>query len=142
MTPSFYQVGLHGNGRKYTAFTIQGEVYEFLRVPFGTEVSTSALLRALKRIIRHLKFVLNFVDDILILSETFNEHLEHLEILFKKLNDNGVTLNFMKTKFAKSEAEFLGYIITQNGLKEDPEKLERIKKAAQSTSTAVSTRIL
>ena len=128
LTSSFWQIKLAEEHRKYTAFIINGKLYEFCVVPFGLKVSTSALLRALDIILDELKYILRFVDDMLCLSESYEEHLYQLETLFKKLIDCGITLNFNKCEFAQIEVKFFGNILTPKGITQDPEKLEKIKQ--------------
>ena len=106
---------------------INGRVYEFCVVPFGLKVSTPALLRALDNKLEDLTFLLRFVDDMLCLSTNIQEHFEHLEILLQRLIDCNITLNFAKCKFVQKEVKFLGHIISEKGITQDPEKLDKIK---------------
>lgn len=124
---SFWQVKLADEYKKYTAFQIFGEVYQFKVMPFGTKVSSAALKRGLIHAFGYLKFLLNYVDDNTCLSRTFEEHLEHLEILFCRCERFNITLNFYKCNFCVEQIEFLGYILTAEGLKIDPKKTEKIK---------------
>ena len=122
LTSSFWQIKLAEIYRKYTSFIVNGKVYEFCVVPFGLKVSTSAFLRTLDIILDELKYILRFVDDMLCLSQNYEEHLYQLEILFKKLIKCGTTLNFKKCEFAQVEVKFLGNILTPKGITQDPEK--------------------
>ena len=72
LTASFWQIKLAEKDRKYTAFMVNGKVYEFKVVPFGLKIATSALLRALDLSLSNLKFILRFVDDMLVLSKNFD----------------------------------------------------------------------
>ena len=127
LTSSFWQISLEEKHRKYTAFLINGHVYEFCVVPFGLKVSTPALLRALDNKMEDLTFLLRFVDDMLCLSENLKQHFEQLDILLGRLTECGITLNFEKCKFAQTEAKFLGHILTPEGIKQDPKKVEKIE---------------
>ena len=60
----------------------------------------------------NLDFLTIYVDDILIASRTFEEHVEHLEYVLEKLYQGGLTLNWDKSKFLQTEIHFLGFIIT------------------------------
>ena len=57
-----------------------------------------------------------YVDDILIASRTFEEHVEHLEYVLEKLYQGGLTVNWDKSKFLQTEIHFLGFIITPTGI--------------------------
>lgn len=127
LTSSFWQINLAEPYRKYTAFMVNGRVYEFCVIPFGLKVSTPALLRALDLKLEDLTFILRFVDDMLCLSTDIEEHFAHLNTLLERLIECGITLNFSKCKFAQTEAKFLGHILTPEGIKQDPEKLDKIR---------------
>ena len=71
-------------------------------------------------------FVSVFVDDILIISKSFKEHLHHLDIVFCKLRDANLALNLDKCEFGKSQIKFLGHIISADGVSTDPEKIQAI----------------
>ena len=68
-----------------------------------------------------------YVDDLLIFSKTEDEHLEHLTILFERLNEHGLTINLKKCKFGRKEIKFLGHIITTEGVQPASEKIEAIQ---------------
>ena len=69
-----------------------------------------------------------YVDDILIASRTFTEHLEHIEYVLDKLQKGGLTVNWDKSKFLQTEIHFLGFIITQEGILANPDKVEAIMR--------------
>jgi hypothetical protein len=71
-------------------------------------------------------FVLAYVDDILVYSRTFEEHLHHLDIVIGKLTHAGFTLNITKCKFCIKEIKFLGHVISQAGVAADPARIEAI----------------
>ena len=142
MTASFWQIKLAEESKKYTAFIVNGKVYEFNVVPFGLKISTAALLRALDVALNKLKFILQFVDDLLCVSSNFKLHLQHLEKLFQTLIKYNITLNFEKTNFAKKEAKFLGHILSEDGIKQDPKKFEKIKNFPKTTKYKTTTNFL
>ncbi|KAF2889992.1 hypothetical protein ILUMI_16181, partial [Ignelater luminosus] len=74
-----------------------------------------------------LQFVTAYVDDMLIISEDSDMHLIHVERLFCRLQEAGITVKLKKSKFACSEIEFLGHIIKPNGISMDPKRIEAIK---------------
>lgn len=90
-------------------------------------MSTAALRRATDPILEGLTFVADFVDDWICRSRDFDEHLRHLGILFSRVLDEGITLNFDKIKFFQVELKFLRHILTIHGLRPDPDKIESIK---------------
>lgn len=74
-----------------------------------------------------MKAILKFIDDLLCLTKTFKEHLKALEELFLFLIENNIKLNFEKSNFVQQELKFLGHILTCDGLKQDPDKTEKIR---------------
>jgi hypothetical protein len=66
-----------------------------------------------------------YLDDIIIYSETFGQHLEHLQVIFDQLKDAGLKLNLNKCVFVKEELEFLGHIVCNKGIQTDPAKYKK-----------------
>ena len=127
MTSSFWQVPLENNSKQYTAFQHRGKSYEFNVVPFGLKTSTAALVRGLDKALQGIgDHIISFVDDTLITSESTQQHLEHLEEILTRLERNNLTLNLNKSHFFKKETKFLGFILTTDGIKPDPDKIQGI----------------
>jgi hypothetical protein len=128
LNSAFLQVELHEDSRKYTAFLYDSVVYRYKRVPYGFKNSLPAFMRALRLSLGegNESFVLAYVDDILVYSRTFEEHLHHLDIVIGKLTHAGFTLNITKCKFCIREIKFLGHVISQAGVAADPARIEDI----------------
>uniref|UniRef100_A0ABD2X093 RNA-directed DNA polymerase n=1 Tax=Trichogramma kaykai TaxID=54128 RepID=A0ABD2X093_9HYME len=128
LTSSFYQVALAEDSKKYCAFMFEGKVYEFNVVPFGLKVSSSALIRGLDTAITGMgNHLLNFVDDMLIISRNEEEHLAHVNELLESLDKHNITLKFKKSEFFKKEVEFLGFTLTKEGIRPQSNKIDLIK---------------
>lgn len=128
LTSSFWQIPLKEESKKVTAFRVEGQCFEFNVTPFGLKTSSAALIRGLRVVLQGLSdYVINFVDDLLVISRSFEEHLEHLENLFIRFRENNMTLSFKKSNFAKKETEFLGHVLSADGLKPQPDKIQIIK---------------
>lgn len=133
---SFWQVELHPSCRQYTAFLCFGVCYQFRKLPFGLNVSSSAFIRALNSILPDdlKERITSYVDDILIAEESWAEHNRILNSLLKVFNEYGVTVNLEKSEFGKSKIKFLGHIISPVGIEPDPEKLEAIRSFPAPTN--------
>ena len=125
---SFWQIPLSEQSRKYTAFSHRGRCYEFCVTPFGLRTSTASLVRGLGPILKGLDNTINFVDDLLCMSEDFDQHLDNLDELFTRFEKHGLTLNLEKSQFLRSKVTFLGHILTTEGIRPDPEKIRAIKE--------------
>lgn len=128
LTKSFHQVKLSPDSCKYTAFQFEGRMFEFSRLPFGLKVSLAGLSRGLSQILGELgSKVRPYVDDLLVMSETLQEHVDLLKRLFEVLHQAGVTLNLEKCNFFKESLEYVGFILTTDGLKPQDSKLDAIR---------------
>ena len=126
----YLQIPLAKSSRPLTAFLHDGTLYQYTVVPFGVKDSGCAFIKALKMAlgIELEDFVTAYVDDLLIASRSFDEHVEHLTRLFKKLIRAGMTLSLKKSLFFRKEVPFLGFILSSTGVRADPEKLRVIEE--------------
>jgi hypothetical protein len=124
----FWQIKMHPDSVNKTAFYANGNLYEWLVMPFGLKNAPATFVSLMNRVLEGyiLKFCFVYVDDIIVFSKTFEEHLEHLNLIFKRLEEAGLTINADKSHFCKREITFLGHVITQNGLVKQPEKVRAI----------------
>lgn len=126
----YWQVPLEFRARQYTAFLHEGHLYQFTRIPFGLKTAGSGFIRALNLSLgQELSEVIScYVDDILIASASFEEHIEHLSRLFERLKNSGFTISFKKSSFFCDEVSFLGFKLSPDGIRADPEKLAIISE--------------
>ena len=141
----YFQVRLDEESIPKTAFSVpSGGHYEFVKLPFGL-CNAPATFQAFMNyaFAEHMyKFIMCYLDDGLIYSKTYKEHLEHLRIVFDILRQAGVTINVSKSKFCTQETKFLGHIITPEGLMKDPEKVQGIRDFAVPTDVKAVQRFL
>lgn len=126
----FWQVPLHPDDRKYTAFLYKGKSYQFKVLPFGLTNSVGEFCRAVEASLglELATIVHAYVDDLVIVSSSFDEHFEVLERLFSRLRAVGLTLKLSKSRFLRKEVRFLGFILSAEGIQPDPEKIDIIHK--------------
>ena len=129
LNSAYYQIPLSENCRKYTAFATDWNLYEFCRVPFGIAVGAQVLTRLLDKIFSDIKFnfVFNYLDDLVIYSETFEEHVEHLKEVLKRLQKAHLTVKLSKVKFVSRQLSFLGHIISPSGITIDQDRTLAIR---------------
>lgn len=126
---AYHHVKLSKESRKYTGFRFLAQTYQYKRNPFGTKSSGGAFIRGFeKNIDEELKGVIVIdIDDLVVMSESYEEHLVHLEKVFMNLDRMGIRLNIHKCKFAEGEVKFLGHNITQGKIKMIQETIKNIK---------------
>ena len=102
-----------------TAFRCHYGHFEFLVMPFGLPNAPDTFQACMNRIFfKHIRrFVLVFFDDILIYSKTWEEHLQHLEVVLKTLQEQPFFAKMSKCEFGMKELLYLGHIIVQDGVK-------------------------
>lgn len=129
LSDAFWQVRLNQESRKKTAFNVPGRGhFQFVRLPFGLCNSAQTLCKALDKCIgTDLEpDVFVYIDDIIIVSDSFPRHIYLLHEVAKRLKAHGFTISSEKSKFCVKQLKYLGYILDENGLKMDPEKISPI----------------
>lgn len=115
------------NDIEKTAVITPFGLFEFLRMPFGLRNAAQTFQRFMHHtVLEGLDFLFNFADDIIISSENEDEHKLHLEQVFERFNQFGITINFSKCIFGKKEVEFLGYSVSTEGIKPLEDKVKAI----------------
>lgn len=104
------------------------KVYRFKVLRFDITTAVASFTRAMSLILGEgfQTFVLPYVDDLLIYSETFEEHILHLDQVFSRLAEAGMTLKFSKFNFIPEELPFLGYLLNGQGVRPDPNRVEAL----------------
>nr|GEU41945.1 putative reverse transcriptase domain-containing protein [Tanacetum cinerariifolium] len=113
-----------------TAFRTRYGHYEFLVMPFCLTNAPTVFMDLMNRIFHEYldKFVIVFIDDILVYSKTKEEHEEHLRIVLGTLRQEKLYAKFSKCKFWLGQVVFLGHIVSADGITMDPAKVEAITK--------------
>ncbi|XP_062714830.1 uncharacterized protein LOC134291298 [Aedes albopictus] len=130
LTSSYWQIPIKPGHRKYTGFLFETRSYVFNVLPFGLCTAVASFSRAMDVILgpEILEFIEKYLDDLLVKSSSFNEHLEHLRKLFTRLRNAGLTISASKSEFCKTRLKFLGHIVGQNGVSIDPDKVSAIQQ--------------
>ena len=97
-------------------------------MPFGLTNATSTFMRLMNEVLKSFlgKFLILYLDDILIFSKTKEEHLDHIRQVFQRLKEKKLLINLKKCSFMQEEIVYLGFVISTDGLKMDPEKVKAI----------------
>ena len=130
----YWLVPLTKDSKPITAFTVPGRgLFQFRVMPFGLHSAPATFQRLLDRIIgpdmEPRAFA--YLDDIIILGKTFEEHLDNLREVFRRLRHAKLILNAEKCEFGQKSLKYLGHIVTENGVQTDPEKVASIVQFPQ-----------
>ena len=100
----------------------------YFLVPFGLAQALTYFQALINKVLKELhKFAMAYLDDIIIFSKSEEEDLEHLRIIFQRLKAAGLKLKGSKYDFMKKHIQYLGHLISEEGIQPLPEKLESIK---------------
>lgn len=127
---AFWSIPIRKSDRFKTAFTTSQGHYEWSNMPFGLKNSPAIFQRIFSGIIRRNNlsdFCTNYIDDILIYSKTFEEHMTHLEALVQAIEKEGFKLKFIKCNFASHSVQYLGHILGHNTVQPLHDNLIAIK---------------
>ncbi|KAM9993566.1 hypothetical protein ACTFIZ_009422 [Dictyostelium cf. discoideum] len=123
----FHLLNLKPESRKFTAFRVGSKLYQFTRAAFGLKNSPAYFNRWIQGLIEEFSdYCQAYVDDIIIFSDTLEEHYQHINNVLEKLRDNQVFLTKDKANFFQSEVIFLGHIVSQDGIRVKDSKVEAI----------------
>ena len=127
----YWQVPIMEWDKEKTAFcTSSGQLYEFIQVPFGLCNAPATFSRLMDRILSglHWETCFFYLDDIIVFSSTWEEHLARLRQVFKRLRHTNLKLGAEKCTFAAKEVSYLGHRVTEEGLLPDSALLAAIRK--------------
>ena len=135
LTKAYLQMPLSEGSRKYTSFVTEFGQYEFCVVPFGIKFASGLCNRVISNMLNDCQgYVTSFVDDLMVYSDSLEEHLVHVKLVLEKLRNAGVTLNRKKCKFAYQEVKFLGVIVGNGSVYPDPDKVKAIREFSRPTN--------
>ena len=125
----YYHIGLSDSVKPKSAFVLSSlGKYQFNRVPFRLAQAPAYFQKLINDVLKGCNFAMGYLDDIIIYSRTEKEHLEHLEEIFSRLRAAGLKLKLEKCSFFKKHIQYLGHLISADGIQPLPEKLESIAK--------------
>ncbi|GBG82554.1 hypothetical protein CBR_g34931 [Chara braunii] len=121
----YHQIEVEPSDQHKTAFRTRYDHYEFVVMPFGLTNAPATFQRSMNDLFRQWldKFVIVYLDDILVYSKTLEDHEKHLRLVLEKLREGIFKINAKKFEFAKSEVLYLGHIVNE----EDPEVARDVK---------------
>ncbi len=129
MKSGYYQVEVAEEHKDRTAFSV-GPLgfYEHNRLPFGLSNAPATYQRLMEDCFGDLntKICFIYLDDVIIFSDSYEQHIERLELVFLKLRQCGLKLSPKKCSFLKDKVKYVGHIVSSEGIEADPAKIEKV----------------
>ena len=134
----YHQVRVAEEDIHKTAFRTRYGHFEFTVLPFGLTNAPATFMNIMNDTLREYldKFVVVFLDDILIYSKTPEEHLVHLDSVLATLQKHKLHVKLKKCAFGRTSIPFLGFLVTSEGIRPDPAKIEAVKSWPPPTSVS------
>ena len=128
----YNQILVHPDDQEKIAFTTPWGTFMYAKMPFGLMNAGATFQRAMDIAFSEEKdkFMVIYLDDITIYSRSDEQHLQHSKQVFLKCKKFSISLNPIKSNFALEEGKFLGHIISKDGIKIDPSRVDAIQKIA------------
>lgn len=133
LASGFWQIQMHPIAQEKTAFVTHLGLFEFRVMPFGLTNAPAVFQRLMQQVVSPLNprsgvdFVSVYLDDILVFSRSLEEHLEHLKTVIQRLSSVGLKLKPAKCRFVQEELEYLGHIVSRDGLRTTPRLVSAVR---------------
>lgn len=135
LTAGFWQLLLHPKSRPYTAFTVPGKgQFQWVTTPMGLLGAPSSFQRLMEKVVHGIQNVLVYIDDLLVHSESHEQHLHLLDQVLGRLEAHHIKMNLEKCVFGAREVAYLGFHLTPEGIKPGSDKLKAVAKAPVPTT--------
>ena len=130
LASGYWQVGMEASSQPKTAFCAHSGLYEFTVMPFGLCNAPATFQRLMETVLSGLArdkcFI--YLDDVLVVGKTFEEHTNNLREVLTRLQEAGLRLKPSKCHLAKSKVTYLGYVVSKECVTVDPDKVAAIQK--------------
>lgn len=131
---AYHQVPLEEEDKPKTVFaTPMGGLYQFTTMPFGLCIAPATFQRIAEKALEGLQghIAVLYLDDIIVYSSSFEAHFGDLNLVIERLKEAGLKVKAKKCSFFRHEISYLGYLISEHGLKPDPSKCETVRNVAR-----------
>ncbi len=123
----YYSIRLDPDASEICTIIFPWGKYSYLRLPMGIAGSPDIFQAKMSKLMVPLEFVRTYLDDLLgITKANLDDHLDHLRLVITRLQEVGLKINALKSKFCAEETEYLGYNLTRTGIKPQPKKIQAI----------------
>ena len=131
----YYHIALGKDLRAKTAFVMPFGKYEFLQVPFGLAQAPAFFQHLMNKVLDNCSFAMTYLDDIIIFSNSEEEHLAHIEEIFRRLEAADLKMKRSKCDFFKKHIHYLGHLISADSIRPLKDKLDTIRDIPAPSSS-------
>ena len=131
----YYTVSLDPDAQNICTIILHWGKYSYLRLHIGMSGSPDIFQEKMSDLMQTLEYVQTYIDDLLIItSGTYDNHIDKLQVVLRGLQKVGLRINAAKSNFFQHKIEYLGYILTQEGIHPQLEKVQAILALREPTS--------
>jgi len=129
LASGYWQIGMGEDARAKSAFCSTSGLFQFKVMPFGMTNAPATFQRLMERVLAGLQWriCLVYIDDIIIFSETVDEHLQQLSSVLQRLQLAGLKLKPQKCFLLRKKVSYLGHIVSSQGIEPDPKKISAVQ---------------
>lgn len=128
LASGYWQIPMKDDDAEKTAFTTDDGHFEFIVLPFGLSNAPATFQRYMSGLLRDIKQTKCYIDDILVFTQSWEEHLQALRLVFETMRAANVRFKQSKCHFGKSSMKWVGHVIDSDGIRVDPDKTSAIEK--------------
>ncbi len=131
----YWQIPLTNTSKQLTAFRVPSGLYQFTVMPFGFHGAAATFQRTMDCVLRGTEdFAAAYIDDVVVYSSTWEDHMEHLSDVFSRIHGAGLVVNATKCYLAKPEVSYLGYVLGGGVIKPQVDKVEAVRSCPPPTT--------
>ena len=132
LASGFHQIKLSEKSRDLSTFSTDKASFRWKVLPFGLKNGPASCVRLMNNVLGDLqpKISIAYMDDLIVFSDSIEEHLTNLGLIFDKMRKHNLKFKLKKCSFLKDEVDFLGHVISRNGIEANPSKLDAISKTS------------
>ena len=134
LSEAYLQIELEDESKQYLVINTHRGLYRFNRLPYGVASAPAIFQQIMEQILPKIPGVVCYIDDILVTGRSDNEHLEHLEAVFQSLRQYGFRIKRTKCWFFQDSVEYLGSVVSKEGIQTSKRKIEAILKVKTPTN--------
>src|SRR6266540_3908956 len=144
LASAYWQFQLRKKDRSKTAFLTRNGQYQFKVMPFGLNNALATFQRLMNKVLRQYigRFVQVYLDDVIIYSNNLDEYKRHIKAVLEKIREANLKLKPSKCQWFQIELKFVGYLVGRNGIRPNPQNVEKIKNTEVPKNTMELRRFL